>query len=375
MPRAAVLPAGVDETGFRLLNDWQRGFPLESRPFAALGARVGRSEDEVLIAFRDWQRRGIVSRIGAVFAPRRVGASALVAMAVPGERLVEVATRVSAEPGVNHNYEREHRFNLWFVAGAVDQQALASTLDSLQDEIACPTLVLPLLEEYHIDLGFDLGARPGARRGEPGKAGSPSAPGSCTQAGAVPVGAVPDSRADLSDSELNVLGVAQEGLPIVAMPYAELGRRIGASEARVIDTIADAQASGLIRRWGVVVRHHEQGIGANAMCVWDVPDDRVGELGRRLAREPAVTLCYRRPRVLPDWPYNLFCMIHGSAREAVLAARADIAARLGLDARAHAVLFSGRRFKQRGARLLPVPAARGGPVASGAGTKGRSINA
>ena len=165
----------------------------------------------------------------------------------------------------------------------------------------------------------------------------------------------------MSDAERDVLGVVQEGLPIVAAPYAELGRRIGASETDVIETIAAAQASGLIRRWGVVVRHHELGIGANAMCVWDVPDDEIGVLGRQLSREPAVTLCYRRPRVLPDWPYNLFCMIHGSAREDVLAARADIAARLGLDAWAHAVLFSGRRFKQRGARLLPVPpAVRGG---------------
>ena len=366
MPRAAVLPAGVDEAGFRLLNDWQRDFPLESRPFAVLGASVGRSEDEVLIAFRDWQRRGIVSRIGAVFAPRRVGASALVAMAVPGERLVEVATRVSAEPGVNHNYEREHRFNLWFVAGAVDQQALASTLDGLRVEIGCPTLVLPLLEEYHIDLGFDLGGRPGRAD-------------SCTKAGGEPIGVVPDARVELTGSELSVLGVAQEGLPIVSMPYAELGRRIGASEARVIDTIADAQASGLVRRWGVVVRHHELGISANAMCVWDVPDERVGELGRLLAREPAVTLCYRRPRVLPDWPYNLFCMIHGSARDAVLAVRADIAARLGLDARAHAVLFSGRRFKQRGARLLrvpvPVPEACGLPGAGMATANGRGVDA
>jgi DNA-binding Lrp family transcriptional regulator len=88
---------------------------------------------------------------------------------------------------------------------------------------------------------------------------------------------------------------------------------------------------GLIRRFGVVVRHHELGLEANAMCVWDVPDAEVSALGRRLAQEAAVTLCYRRSRVPPDWPYNLFCMIHGSAREEVLAARADSPSRLGLD--------------------------------------------
>jgi hypothetical protein len=100
------------------------------------------------------------------------------------------------------------------------------------------------------------------------------------------------------------------------------------------------------------VRHHELGLEANAMCVWDVPDAEVSALGRRLAQEAAVTLCYRRRRILPDWPYNLFCMIHGSARDEVLAAREDLATRLGLDRHPHSVLFSCRRFKQTGARYL-----------------------
>ncbi|MFP5405708.1 MAG: Lrp/AsnC family transcriptional regulator, partial [Gammaproteobacteria bacterium] len=145
----------------------------------------------------------------------------------------------------------------------------------------------------------------------------------------------------------------QEGLPLLAQPFAELGRRVGLDEQSVIEVIANALEQGLIRRFGVVVRHHELGISANAMCVWDVPDERIRDVGRGLATEPVVTLCYRRPRVLPQWPYNLFCMIHGSDREAVLAAREDIASRLGLDRWAHVVLFSGRRFRQRGARYLP----------------------
>lgn len=332
MARAVVLPPGIDAAGYRLLNDWQRGFPLASRPFAVLGAQVGLAEDAVIAAYRDWIGSGLVSRIGAVVAPHRLGASALVALAVPPSRLATVAARVSAEPGVNHNYEREHRFNLWFVVTAADAQALAHTIDAIGRDTGCPVIRLPLLEEYHIDLGFDLAGVSGPRRAAPA---------------ATPRGAALSARAR------RVLGALQDGLPLAAMPYAELGRRAGCGEAEVLDTIAAAQADGLIRRFGVVLRHHELGIGANAMCVWDVPDDVIGECGRRLAGEPLVTLCYRRPRVLPDWRYNLFCMIHGSARAAVLAARDDIAARLGLDAWPHAVLFSGRRFKQRGARYLP----------------------
>lgn len=377
-PRSVVLPPGTDAAGFRLLNDWQRGFPLLPRPFAALGAQLGMAEDAVIAAYRRWADGGLVGRIGAVFAPHRLGASALAALAVPPARLAEAAERVSAEPGVNHNYEREHRFNLWFVITAADAQALSEAIAAIERDTGCPAIVLPLLEEYHIDLGFDLrdGAAP-AKPGAPADAAAAGArsrqtrrpssardhsqppaahplPAAQPSSPAPPFTPRPSSRPPLSARERRVLAALQDGLPLVAAPYAELGRRIGCSEAEVIDTIAAAQAGGLIRRFGVVLRHHELGIGANAMCVWDVPDERIGELGRHLAAEPLVTLCYRRPRALPHWRYNLFCMIHGSERSAVAAARDEIAARLGLDAWPHALLFSGRRFKQRGARYLPT---------------------
>lgn len=361
-----------------LLNPWQRGFPLCREPFAVIGERLCMDAEDVLSRYQRLQRQGSLSRIGAVFAPGAGGASLLAAMAVPPERLEAVAAIVSSHAGVNHNYEREHRFNLWFVITAADAQALSEAIAAIERDTGCPAIVLPLLEEYHIDLGFDLrdGAAP-AKPGAPADAAAAGArspqtrrpssardhsqppaahplPAAQPSSPAPPFTPRPSSRPPLSARERRVLAALQDGLPLVAAPYAELGRRIGCSEAEVIDTIAAAQAGGLIRRFGVVLRHHELGIGANAMCVWDVPDERIGELGRRLAAEPLVTLCYRRPRALPHWRYNLFCMIHGSERSAVAAARDEIAARLGLDAWPHALLFSGRRFKQRGARYLPT---------------------
>ena len=107
---------------------------------------------------------------------------------------------------------------------------------------------------------------------------------------------------------------------------------------------------GDIKRFGVVVRHQELGYTANAMLVHDIPDDQVSEIGRALAEEPSVTLCYRRPRSLPDWPYNLFCMIHGRERAEVQAIIAELRQRHGLNDAAHEVLFSLTRFKQNGAR-------------------------
>jgi DNA-binding Lrp family transcriptional regulator len=108
--------------------------------------------------------------------------------------------------------------------------------------------------------------------------------------------------------------------------------------------------NGVIKRLGVVVRHHELGYRANAMVVWDVPDDKVERVGLQLGDQDCVTLCYQRPRHLPEWPYNLFCMLHGKDRDEVLACIARVTEALDIGAFSHEVLFSGRRFKQRGAR-------------------------
>ncbi len=158
----------------------------------------------------------------------------------------------------------------------------------------------------------------------------------------------PDSG-PLDERDRALVRAVQGGLPLVPRPYAAVAAAAGMSEAEVIARLRRLAAEGVIRRLGVVVRHRELGYTANAMVVWDVPDDRVAGLGRCLARYPFVTLCYRRPRRPPAWPYNLFCMIHGRSREGVLAQVEQLVRECGLDALPRAVLFSRRRFKQRGA--------------------------
>lgn len=344
MPRQVVLPASVDAVSFRLLNEWQRDFPLVSQPFAWIAQRVGSTEADVMTAYQCLRTQGLVSRVGAVFAPRRLGASALAALAAPPDRLEEVAERVSGEPAINHNYQREHHFNLWFVITAASQAQLDAVVAGIERDTGCGVIVLPLEEEFHIDLGFDL--KDAAARREVRSAAR-------LATGAEPI-ALPDGSMGraLAPVERQLVAALQGGLTLESRPFARLGEAVGLDEASTLACIERWIDEGLIRRFGVVVRHHELGLEANAMCVWDVPDDLVSALGRQLAAEPAVTLCYRRRRVQPDWPYNLFCMIHGSARDEVLAARADLAGRLGLDRYPHAVLFSCRRFKQTGARYL-----------------------
>ena len=140
----------------RLLNDFQHGFPLSPRPFAELAERLGSDEQSVLDAYRRLQREGIVSRIGPVFRPNRIGVSTLAAMAVPADQLERVAECISARAEINHNYERLHRYNLWFVVTARSEQQLQQALRDIERDCGHPVMNLPMLEDYFIDLGFEI---------------------------------------------------------------------------------------------------------------------------------------------------------------------------------------------------------------------------
>lgn len=144
----------------------------------------------------------------------------------------------------------------------------------------------------------------------------------------------------------------EEGLPLTPRPYLALAEQTGLTEQQVMDAVRHWQDQGLIKRSGLIVKHRTLGYRANAMVVWDVPDEQVSELGRALAAVPFVTLCYQRPRRLPDWPYNLFCMIHGVNRERVLGQLDQMIASHHLEQISHAVLFSNKAYLQRGGRYV-----------------------
>lgn len=156
----------------------------------------------------------------------------------------------------------------------------------------------------------------------------------------------------LSELDRELIAEIQGGLPLVARPYAAIANRLGMTEETLMARLRELQSDGLIKRMGVVVKHRALGYQANAMVVWDIPDEDVERVGALLAAETCVTLCYQRPRRLPQWPYNLFCMIHGRERNAVLRRLAQIVEFNGLQQLPHSVLFSGRSFKQRGAHYV-----------------------
>lgn len=149
-------------------------------------------------------------------------------------------------------------------------------------------------------------------------------------------------------SQLRLRQAIQDGLPLTAQPYQTLATALNVSEEQVLNTIQHWTDTGLIKRFGLVVKHHSLGYHANAMVVWDVADDQVDRVGEILSQCDAVTLCYQRPRRLPQWNYNLFSMIHGKDRATVLQQLADIVSENQLQTHERDVLFSYKLFKQCG---------------------------
>lgn len=320
----------------RLINEFQHDFPCVERPYEVIGAKLGLCESMVLDQLTKLKNAGIISRIGPVFAPGRIGCSTLAALAVPPARLAETADWISALDETNHNYEREDTFNLWFVITAADQAHLTETIRHIEQHYPFPLLELPLLEQFHIDLGFDL---------------SGTARDSKNVRAAPPAHTSPKPLV-LKPLQHELVSKLQSGIPFVAAPYAELWPDDPKKTKLALDQIRSWKENGVIKRFGIVVRHHELGYRENAMVVWDIPDESIKDLAMRVAQMPAVTLCYRRPRQMPHWPYNLFCMIHGKDRAIVQDTITEICRETGLKAYPMKILFSKRRFKQQGARYV-----------------------
>jgi DNA-binding Lrp family transcriptional regulator len=318
----------LDPLDRRLLDEFQRDFPLVPQPFAEMADALKVSEAEVIARLDRLQRAGAVARVGGTVRPNTAGVSTLAALAVPKARIEEVAALVSAELGVNHSYLREDDWNLWFVATAPDGAGLAASLERIGARSGLQVLSLPLLRAFNIDLGFRLTETRKALATE----------------------RVVDAGV-LRDSDRPLLQAMATGLPLVSRPFAAIACHMGRTEAQVLERLAELADARILTRIGVIVRHRAIGWSANAMVVWDVPAARMEPAGQALAALPGVTLCYQRQTVPGIWHYGLFSMIHGRSRAealTVLDAARDLPALAGA---AHRVLFSTRCFKQTGALL------------------------
>jgi DNA-binding Lrp family transcriptional regulator len=321
--------ANPDPVNLALLDSWQHDFPLTERPFSEIGASLQLGEAEVIDRYCALQSTGLISRIGAIIAPNTVGASTLAAVAASRGEVERIARLINEEPGVNHNYEREHAINLWFVIAAANEAKLEAALSRLERRLERPVRDLRLEQPYHLDLGFSLKGenRLAKRRFQTADA------------------------AMLEPADRTLLSALADGLCISSQPFAELGKRAGMLETEVIRRLKVLYEAQIIRRFGVILKHRALGYEANAMVVFDMAENQVEEVGKALAQNPGVTLCYRRRRAF-DWPYNLYCMVHARSRaEAgqVISGLRDATSSFRRDM---SVLFSTRCFRQRGIRFV-----------------------
>jgi siroheme decarboxylase len=352
----------------QLLTAIQTALPIEARPFDALAARLGITPDDCLARLKSLVADGAVRRIGPVFDSRQLGyASTLVAARVSPEQLEATAARVSCLPGVTHNYERRHAYNLWFTLTAPSAAALEQTLRDLADETGAEFHSLPALAIYKIRVQFDLTEddelspssqpSPTLGRGSPQspaplgvandpRGGSPTCHGECAPEARGRTEfrrAGPGEIAPLSEDQKRLVRLIQDGLAVETEPFAAAARELGWTVERVVEQIRQWTDAGVIRRFGAVVRHHQLGFTANGMSVFRLTPDRVDEAGRRLAQRSEVSHCYRRPP-LPDFAYNLFAMTHGRTEDEVRVAAVAMAREVSPEA--HDVLFSVREFKK-----------------------------
>lgn len=322
----------MDDRDRRLLNLIQAEFPLVCRPFQALADALDLPAAEVLERIEALKRERIIRQIGPIFDTRSLGyRSSLVAMRVPEQRLDTAAAVVNRHPGVSHNYQRTHPFNLWFTIAVPPASSLEWTVHRLQETAAAESArILPTLRLFKIGVQLDMEGHGGAQR-EQAAAGYSEARRPAA------------GRDGLTPRDIAVIRELQADLPLTPEPYAGAAERAGLSQGELLAVAGRLKAQGYLRRMAAVLHHRQAGFRANAMGVWVVPAARQDEVGQTMATFRDVSHCYLRP-TYPDWPYSIFTMVHGESAEACQAVIDAMADATGI--REYALLYSTKEYKK-----------------------------
>ena len=318
----------LDDLDWKLMNDWQRALPLVSRPFKVIAEELQVEEAEVLARLQALLDGGAISRVGATCRPNTLAASTLAAVAAPPGQVEEIAGIINSVEGVNHSYERENKWNIWFVATGPTRAFVDAALAEISRRTGLRVLDLRLVQPFNVDLGFALDGT-----------------------GEMPPPRAIDETVPLEEGDRAIMQALSEGMPPVERPFAALAERVGRDEGEVLERVRSLAQSGVLSRIGLIVRHRPLGWRSNAMCVFDVPPEEIREKGLALTKVPGVTLCYERRPAPGFWPYTLYCMIHGRSRAEALDVLSLARVRAQLTGYDYTVLFSTRCFKQTGALI------------------------
>lgn len=318
----------IDTLDKKLLNEIQWTFPLVQRPFLEIGRHHGISETEVMERISRMKENGLVREINAIFDTRNLGyKSALIAFAVLPERLDLVASEVNKHPGVSHNYERNHEYNMWFTLAVPPESNIKVHLQKLA---ALPGVIkhrlLPTLKLYKIGVRLDM-------VNEIHQKPIPKDP---TRQNSY-------KKFEIGPRDKDFIRELQKDLKIISEPFSESARNLGIAEGDLFKIATAYQDAGIMRRFAAILRHREAGFIANGMVVWKVPENRIDEVGYKLASFPQVSHCYRRP-VYPDWEFNLFSMIHARTFNDAEKTASEMSALIGITD--YKILFSSREFKK-----------------------------
>ncbi|MDQ4102077.1 MAG: Lrp/AsnC family transcriptional regulator [Thermoproteota archaeon] len=318
----------LDAIDKRLLNEIQWVFPLVDRPYLEIAKRYDISEEEVMRRIGFMKNLGIIRQINAIFDTRRLGyKSALVAFAVRPDKLDYVAEKINEHTGVSHNYERNHEYNMWFTLAVPPGSDMKQELDRMASlEGVIKHRVLPTLKLYKIGVRLDMVNK------DPDKLEPTEG-----------VKHLNPEKVQLSEHDIQFIRELQKDLSVVPEPFKELANNLDVITAELFAKAAEFENTGIMRRFAAILRHREAGFVANGMVVWHVPDNKVDEVGFKLAAFPQVSHCYRRP-VYADWRFNLFSMVHARTLQAAEKIAAEMSEAVGI--KDYQILFSSREFKK-----------------------------
>lgn len=325
----------LDDTDRALCNMLQNGVPLVERPWDEYGQQLGLSGAEVMARIRR-MKADVIRQISAIFDSRSLGyKSTLVAMKFPPDDIDRGAAIINKHPGVSHNYRRNHAFNLWFTLTIYHTQDIAEEVQKLGEAAgALQTILLPTIHLFKIGVKLDVTGEKDVTRQEEG-----------------PIVSGIKTAQEITAREVEAVRVLQRDLPIEERPFRVWEQKFGISQEELFQHAQSFMERGVMRRFSAVLRHRNAGFSANAMGVWIVPEERLQEVGQIIAGFAACSHCYQRPTYPPDWPYNLFSMVHGKTTEDCQAVLDSMAEKTGLEG--YTMLYSTKEYKKVRVKYFP----------------------
>jgi siroheme decarboxylase len=320
----------LDELDKRLLNLMQGQFPIAPRPYQHVATKAEMTEDEVMARVQRLLDERIIRQVTPIFDTRALGySSMLVAAKVDPEHPWRAANVINAHPGVSHNYLRNHEFNIWFtIATEPDSKlGLEGTLNALAHEAGAESVrQLPTLKLFKIRMDLEMEAGTDA-----------------LAAAAQAVEPVETEAQPYDEFDRDVIRALQGDMPVIPEPYAPAAAQLGIPQQQLLDHLDGMQERRLLRRVAAILFHRRAGFSANGMGVWKVPDERILDIGKRMASFRGISHCYQRP-TYEDWPYSVFTMAHGRSKEECDAILDSIADDTGIEERS--TLYSSTEFKK-----------------------------